>query len=67
MITGSAGSPNFPVTKKAFQTKCDSRPDDICVTQFITEFNPTESGQVYSTMLGDQANGSGTAITPTRI
>jgi uncharacterized repeat protein (TIGR01451 family) len=66
-ITGSAGSPNFPVTKKAFQTTCDSGPDDVCVTQFITKLNPAGSGLVYSTMLGDQANGSGTAITPTRI
>jgi uncharacterized repeat protein (TIGR01451 family) len=66
-ITGLAGSPNFPTTAGAFQRTCDSDGGVGCATAFITKLNSTGSDPVYSTMLGNQANGSGSAVTASRI
>jgi len=66
-ITGQAGSPNFPTTKGAFQRTCDSDGGEGCHSAFITKLNAAGSALVYSTMLGDPANGSGTSVTPTCI
>ncbi len=66
-ITGLAGSPNFPTTPGAFQRTCDSDGGVSCETAFITKLNTTGSAPVYSTMLGNQANGTGSAVTATRI
>ena len=66
-ITGSAGSPNFPTTKGAFQRTCYSPGGAECSTAFITKLNPAGTGLVYSTMLGNQADGSGSAVYAGRI
>jgi uncharacterized repeat protein (TIGR01451 family) len=66
-VTGKAGSPNFPTTKGAFQRTCDSDGGTECTTAFITKLNATGSAPVYSTMLGNQADGSGSAVTAVRI
>jgi len=66
-ITGAAGSPNFPTTSGAYQTRCYSNDGTECATAFITKLNPTGTALVYSTMLGDQANDSGSAVTVGRI
>jgi len=66
-ITGQAGSPNFPTTPGAFQRTCDSDGGVECSAAFITKLNAAGSALVYSTKLGDQANGSGSAVTATRI
>jgi uncharacterized repeat protein (TIGR01451 family) len=66
-ITGQAGSPNFPTTAGAFQRTCDSGGGVGCHSAFITKLNSAGSALVYSTMIGDQANGSGSAVTATRI
>ena len=66
-ITGGAGSPNFPTTKGAFQRTCYSDGGDGCYTGFIAKLNPAGSALVYSTMLGDQADGSGSAVSVGRL
>jgi uncharacterized repeat protein (TIGR01451 family) len=66
-ITGSAGSPDFPTTKGAFQRTCYSPGGAECFTAFITKFNPNGTGLVYSTMLGDQADGDGASVYAGRI
>jgi uncharacterized repeat protein (TIGR01451 family) len=66
-LTGHAGSPNFPTTRGAFQRTCDSDGGVQCSTAFITKLNSTGAALVYSTMLGNQADGSGSAVTATRI
>ena len=65
-ITGQAGCPDFPTTKKAFQTTCYAN-GTACTAGFITKLNAAGSALVYSTMLGDQSDGSGSAVTPVRI
>jgi len=67
-ITGQAQSPNFPVKPKtgAFQTSCYSNGGTGCATGFITKLNVTGTALVYSTMLGDQADG-GSAVKIGRI
>ncbi len=60
-ITGSTGSPDYPTTPGAFQTKCTraSYNSDICPTAFVSKLNPTGSALVYSTYLGSlSASGS---------
>ena len=48
-VAGQAISLDFPVTAGAFQTSTDA-----CYnTGFVTKFNPTGTGLVYSTFLGD--------------
>ncbi len=66
-ITGQAGSPNFPTTHGAFQRTCDSDGGVECSAAFVTKLNPSGSAPVYSTLLGDPTNGSGSAVTATRI
>jgi hypothetical protein len=53
-VVGGTFSPDFPTTPGAFQTTCTSD-DGQCVNgnAFVTVLNPTGSGLVYSTYLGD--------------
>jgi Beta-propeller repeat len=54
-VTGSSFYSNFPITPGAFQGKAQSRgPFDT--TAFVTEFNPSGSGLVYSTYLSGSGN-----------
>ena len=66
-ITGAAGSPNFPTTKGAYQRTCASDGGTGCKAAFVTKLNSAGSALVYSTMLGNQADGSGSAVTASRI
>ncbi len=45
-VTGNTGSPDFPVTAGAFQMQT------ITDCAFVTKFNPTGTGLIYSTLLG---------------
>jgi hypothetical protein len=56
-VTGSTDA-NFPVTAGAFQQVNK----DANGTAFVTEFNPTGSGLVYSTYLGGDIYDSGNGI-----
>jgi Chitobiase/beta-hexosaminidase C-terminal domain/Beta-propeller repeat len=56
-ITGNTGSPDFPVTSGAFQTK-DNGAAKKRWNGFITKLNPTGTALVYSTYIG----GSGTSL-----
>src|SRR5581483_9285154 len=52
-IVGKTGSPNFPVTPGAFDTKCGT--DGLCngtYDGFVTKVNPTATNLVFSTFLG---------------
>jgi uncharacterized repeat protein (TIGR01451 family) len=52
-VSGVTGSPNFPVTAKAFDTKCGS--DGLCngtYDGFVSAINPKGNGFVFSTFLG---------------
>lgn len=52
-VAGITGSPNFPTTSGAFDTTCGS--DGLCngtFDGFVTEFNTTGAGLVFSTFLG---------------
>jgi len=66
-LTGSAGSPNFPTTPRAYQRTCYSDGGVECSTAFVTKLNPAGSALVYSTMLGRPADGSGSTVTAMRI
>ena len=57
-VLGSTQSPYFPTTPGAFQTTCKTATYGgvtYCVDEyaFVTKLNPTGSGLVYSTFLGD--------------
>ena len=58
-VTGTTQSDDFPTTAGAFQTTIGGTRD-----AFVTEFNPTGSGLVYSTYLGgsDVDFGAGIAV-----
>jgi hypothetical protein len=56
-VTGSATSPDFPVTKGAAQTT-NNAASFGGVNAFVTEFNPEGSGLVFSTFLGGSRFGS---------
>jgi hypothetical protein len=64
-VTGSAGSPDFPVTQGAFQTTNHAATNEN-TNAFVTELNPTGTAQLYSTYLGgsgtDRAGDMGNAI-----
>lgn len=67
-ITGTASSPDFPVTPGAFQT-IDNAQQNLVGTVFISKFNPTGSALLYSTYLGGSGSygnggdsGSGIAV-----
>ncbi len=52
-VAGITGSPNFPVTAKAYDTKCGS--DALCngtYDGFVSAINPKGNGFVFSTFLG---------------
>jgi hypothetical protein len=60
-VTGSSYYSNFPITPGAFETKSHPRgPWDT--EAFVTEFNPSGSGLVYSTYLGNGNESSGDGI-----
>ncbi|HSR94892.1 MAG TPA: SBBP repeat-containing protein [Solirubrobacterales bacterium] len=63
-VTGSSFYSNFPITPGAFQAKAqENGPFDT--TAFVTEFNPSGSGLVYSTYLsgsGNETVGLGIAV-----
>jgi uncharacterized repeat protein (TIGR01451 family) len=52
-VAGSGNSPDFPITKGAFQTTCN-QVGGTCQTTFVTKLNATGTGLVYSTFLGNQ-------------
>jgi uncharacterized repeat protein (TIGR01451 family) len=52
-VTGQANSVDFPFTPGSFQTQCVVG-SGICTAAYVTKFNPTGTGLVYSTFLGDQ-------------
>jgi uncharacterized repeat protein (TIGR01451 family) len=52
-VVGITGSPNFPVTSKAYDTKCGT--DGKCngtYDGFVSELNPKGNALVFSTFLG---------------
>jgi hypothetical protein len=51
-VAGNTFSTNFPTTLGAFQPACASAVHCAKGFGFVTEFNPTGSGLVYSTYLG---------------
>ena len=55
-VTGQTTSANFPTTPRAFQTTFSGTAD-----AFVTKLNPSGSGLVYSTYLGEAA-GSAIAV-----
>jgi uncharacterized repeat protein (TIGR01451 family) len=57
-VTGNAGTVDFPTTAGAFQTTCIVF-SGACDAAFVTKFNATGTGLVYSTFLGDQTNTNG--------
>jgi uncharacterized protein (TIGR03437 family) len=72
-ITGSASSPDFPITTGAYQTICTPIPTDPpnqiksgCpgggTSAFVTKLNSKGTGLVYSTFLGGYGNAYATAI-----
>jgi Bacterial Ig-like domain (group 3)/Beta-propeller repeat len=60
-VTGFTQSANFPVTRSAFQTKCNQGSNCDNGDGFVTKLNPAGSALVYSSYLGgsqlDYANG----------
>jgi hypothetical protein len=59
-ITGQAMSPDFPITPGAFQLTNHARLGDT--NAFVTKLNPMGSALIYSTFLGGNDYGYGTAI-----
>jgi hypothetical protein len=51
-VTGATDSRDFPVTPGAFQSSCDGGGFGCSANAFITKFNTTGSGLVYSSYLG---------------
>jgi len=52
-ITGQTTSPDFPVTKGAFQTTCGLGNGDSCSSAFVTKLNPAATKIVWSSYLGN--------------
>ena len=64
-VTGYTNSPNFPVTKGAFQTSFKGSGGNAWEPggdAFVTKINPSGSGLVYSTYLGGSLDDRGLAI-----
>ena len=62
-ITGWTDSPNFPTTSDAYQTTLNASPTPYTYgNAFITEFNSTGSGLVYSTYIGGNTFDVGNSI-----
>lgn len=71
-ITGGTGSPDYPTTAGAFQTKCAPAlyNPNLCSAGFVTKLNPTGSALVYSTYIASPSgsgglNGNGIAVDST--
>jgi uncharacterized repeat protein (TIGR01451 family) len=69
-VVGITGSPNFPVTKSAFDQICGT--DGKCngtYDGFVTEMNSTGNGLVFSTFLGGSGYdyAAGVAVDPTGV
>jgi uncharacterized repeat protein (TIGR01451 family) len=63
-ISGITGSPNFPTTSGAYDTKCGS--DSLCngsFDGFVTELNTTGTSLVFSTFLGGSSYDYAAGIT----
>jgi len=58
-LAGKTISPNFPVTKGAFQTRLGGQ----VTNAFVTELNSAGSALIYSTYLGGVASGEALGIT----
>src|SRR4029077_6479177 len=61
-VTGLTDSKDFPTTPGAFQSVCDGGGYSCSPNAFVTKFNPTGSGLVYSTFLGGTDIDWGTGI-----
>ena len=61
-VTGYTESSDFPTTAGAFQTVCSSCRSSV-PDAFVTKFNVTGSGLVYSTYLGGGGQDVGNGIT----
>ncbi len=62
-VTGMTGSPNFPVTPGAFQTRCGTDGDcNGSSDGYVAELNATGTGLVYSTFLGGSSVDVGIGI-----
>jgi len=63
-VTGITANASFPTTPGAFQTICGtgSNCNGGLTDAFVTVFNSSGSGLVYSTFLGGEANDEGLAI-----
>jgi hypothetical protein len=57
-LAGSASSPNFPVTRGAYETKNENTPNESYTT-FIAKLNASGTALVYSTYLGGSDCGGG--------
>ena len=66
-VTGSAASPNFPVTSGAYQTTNNDQTANSIggFNAFVTELNPTGTALVYSTYLGGNGINQGSFTGPT--
>ena len=51
-VTGGTSSPDFPITKGAFQKTNYAVAINQSTNAFVTKLNPTLSGLIYSTFLG---------------
>ncbi|MGB6691831.1 MAG: SBBP repeat-containing protein [Terracidiphilus sp.] len=56
-VTGEAYSSNFPVTEGAYQTTNQAVLYNFGTNAFVTKFNSTGDGLVYSTYLGGSGSG----------
>ena len=59
--TGYTNSRYFPVTAGVFQPNLNLGQFPLAQNAFVTEFNPSGAGLVYSTFLGGSYNGTGGA------
>ncbi len=69
-VVGITGSPNFPVTSKAFDTECGT--DGLCngtYDGFVSELSPRGNSLMFSTFLGGSAYdyAAGVAIDTTGV
>jgi hypothetical protein len=61
-VTGSTTSPNLPIVN-AIQPSLAGCPVNPCQDAFVTEFNSSGSGLIFSTYLGGTGTDAGQAIT----
>jgi len=65
-VTGFTRSPNFPTTPNSYDSAmppgCAPQYDSPCEFVFVTKFSPDGSSLVYSTFIGNFADGNGIAV-----